>query len=137
MYGISNSSATFSLNLASLGRMVQEILDKIGEIIKNTKVLLFRWHCSCQLTGRLVSPRGEVPPLDPPLLVLPQVENNKLYSAHGRIWGGGGGSWGSQDPPPPPHSTAIYRISFRLGGLRSMKVAIPLGGGGEGGGRGL
>ena len=42
MYGISNSLATFSLNLASLGRMVQEILDKIGEIIKNTKVLLFK-----------------------------------------------------------------------------------------------
>ena len=34
----------FSPNLASLGRMVQEILDRIGEIIKNTKVLLFIWY---------------------------------------------------------------------------------------------
>ena len=41
-YGISNSSATFSPNLASLGRMVQEILFKIDEIIKNTKVVLFK-----------------------------------------------------------------------------------------------
>ena len=45
--------------------------------------------------------------------------------------------------PGAPHSTAIYkcrstRISFRLGRLRSMKMAIPffLGGGG-GGGRGV
>ena len=56
----------------------------------------------------------------------------------GRIQGGGGGgSWGSQGPPPPPNSTAIYKCksSFRLGGSRSMKVAIPffLGGGGGGG----
>ena len=42
MYGISNSLAMFSPNLASLGRMGQEKLDKIGEIVKNTKVLLFK-----------------------------------------------------------------------------------------------
>ena len=49
MYGISNSSATFLPNLASLVHMVQEILDKIGQSIKNTKVSLFKlvrtWHC--------------------------------------------------------------------------------------------
>ena len=59
---------------------------------------------------------------------------------HGRIQGG---SWGSQDhppPPPPPPSTAIYGISFRLGGLRSRKHESGNsfcgggGGGGEGGG---
>ena len=68
--------------------------------------------------------------------------------SHGWIGGGGGGgggeSWGLQDPPPPPpHSTAIYKcrsiwISFRLEGLRSVKMANSfLGGGGrEGGVRG-
>ena len=57
----------------------------------------------------------------------------------------GGGVLGvtGSPPPPPPPSIAIYkcrsiRISFRLGGLRSMKMkmAIPsffLGGGGGGG----
>ena len=67
---------------------------------------------------------------------------------HGRIQGG---SWGSQDrlppPPPPPPQTAqllckcrSIRISFRIGGLRSMKVTISSfffwGGGGGGGGEG-
>ena len=35
-----NSSATFLPNLVSLVHMVQEILDKMGQNIKNTKVLL-------------------------------------------------------------------------------------------------
>ena len=53
----------------------------------------------------------------------------------------GGGGGGHRTPPPPLHSTAIYkcrsiRISFRLGGLRSMKVAISSFFGG-GGGRGV
>ena len=58
--------------------------------------------------------------------------------------GGGGvlGVTGPPPPPPPPPSTAIYkcrsiRISFRFGGSRSIKMAIPFflgGGGGEGGG---
>ena len=62
----------------------------------------------------------------------------------------GGGPGGHRTPPPPPppphththtHSTAIYkyksiRISFRLGGLRSMIMAIPFSwGGGRGEGR--
>ena len=58
------------------------------------------------------------------------------------------GVTGPPSPPPPPHhththSTAIYkcrsiRISFRLEGLRSMKMAIPFFlGGGEGGREGV
>ena len=46
MYGISNCSAMFSPNLASLGRMVQEILDKIGENIKKYKSSTLWWHCT-------------------------------------------------------------------------------------------
>ena len=50
--------------------------------------------------------------------------------------GGGGGFLGVTGPPPPSHSTAIYKcrsiqISFRLGGLRRVKMANSfLGGGG-------
>ena len=45
----------------------------------------------------------------------------------------GGGSWGSQDPTPPPHTHTnvdLFRLIIR--GLRSMKMAIPFGGGREG-----
>ena len=52
MCGISDSSATFSPNLASLVRMVQEILDKIGQSIKNTK-----GHCYAKTTSGIVGPQ--------------------------------------------------------------------------------
>ena len=53
MYGISNSSATFSPNLASLVRMAQEILDKIGQNNYNEYILKFyslKGNCTGKLT---------------------------------------------------------------------------------------
>ena len=48
--------------------------------------------------------------------------------------GGGGGGGGGHTPTHPQHSyIQMYRsilISFRLGGSRSMKMAIPFGVGG-------
>ena len=52
--------------------------------------------------------------------------------------GGPGGHSPPPPPPPPPHSTTILhkcrsiRISFRLAGLRSVKMANSFWGGGEG-----
>ena len=52
IYGI---SATFSPNLASLVCMVQEILDKIGQSIKNTKFYsLSWWHCTLLREWRIL-----------------------------------------------------------------------------------
>ena len=42
MYGISNSSATFSPNLALLWHLIEQILSKICQSTENTKSLLFR-----------------------------------------------------------------------------------------------
>ena len=54
--------------------------------------------------------------------------------------GGGAGPGGHRTPPPPRQlyiNVDLFLISFRLGGLRSMKVASFWGGGGgEGGARG-
>ena len=42
IYGISNSSATFSPNLALLRHVIEEILSKVCPSTENTKSLLFR-----------------------------------------------------------------------------------------------
>ena len=42
MYGISNSSAMFSPNLALLRHLIEEILSKMCQSTENTKSLLFR-----------------------------------------------------------------------------------------------
>ena len=52
---------------------------------------------------------------------------------HGRILGGGGGGGGGSHPHTQHSYIQMYGsiwISFRLGGSRSMKMAIPFGVGG-------
>ena len=119
------------------------------------------WPLFTLLPPRLKNPSCAAPPAPLPHhnthraqapYRLSSCPQGNLDIRHGQIQGG---SWGSQDPPPPSpphhhhhhhhHSIAIYkcrpiRISFKLGGLKSVKMAIPffLGGGGGGGeGRGV
>ena len=62
-----------------------------------------------------------------------------VYIRAGSRGGGGGGGGLGVTGPPHIHTTQLYAlpISFGLGGSRSMKVAIPFGGGDVRGSRNL